>query len=245
MTLKKQLNQWLELYAATLSREENLDEFKKCVQTIRKFEQKNLNYQERPYFPGHSKSYLYKLASFKQSSEKLSNMTIELANKLGWYKIIEGFDLDKNLANGLFATQLCGPRGLIKSNDIYFGLFLLAPNILYPLHQHDAVELYCVCSGELKINHGRTSRPEKLRQGSFSLTPSKQVHSLRTGTNPCLLSYVWLGENEKLPGNSWWWQEEDNGSWVRISWERNTDSSWRVSGKESLTDSLFKEAGDN
>ena len=111
------------------------------------------------------------------------------------------------MANGLFASQLYGPRGLIKSRNLYLGLFLLAPNIFYPLHQHEALELYYLCSGNLTISHGSNKDPNNLSSGDFSLTPSNQVHSLKTTDHPYLLSYIWLPNGKSLPGKSWWWKK--------------------------------------
>ena len=178
--------------------------------------------------------------------DKESNLSVALKNiskSLDWYKILKGADLDKNLVDGLLATQIYGPRGLIKSNNLYFGLFLIAPNVFYPLHQHEALELYYVCSGDVKISHGTKKNLNKLESGDFSLTPSNQIHSLETTSKPCLLSYIWLPNEKSLLGKSWWWVKNKNKEWSRVLWKRNSDSTWKIINKEIITEKIFKESG--
>ena len=45
------------------------------------------------------------------------------------------------------AAQIVGKRGPLVSSELLFGMFLLAPQATYPLHQHAALEIYCVLSG--------------------------------------------------------------------------------------------------
>ena len=40
----------------------------------------------------------------------------------------------RDLASGMYAAQMIGPRGLIKSTELLAGLFLLRPRLHYPLH---------------------------------------------------------------------------------------------------------------
>ena len=37
---------------------------------------------------------------------------------------------------------------------------------------------------------------------------------------------------KKFARKSWWWVENSDGGWSRISWERQADSAWKVSGSE-------------
>tara|TARA_B100001996_G_scaffold89911_1_gene66707 strand:+ start:12932 stop:13705 length:774 start_codon:yes stop_codon:yes gene_type:complete len=248
MNVKPLLQECISSYASHFSKLHNkpeLDKFRLGIgKLLNEISVKNIKQKNQINVPKKVVEYLNKCSEVKKFGGSLENSLLSISNKLDWYKIINGTNLDKKLVNGLFAAQLCGSRGLIKSDEIYLGLFLLAPNLLYPLHQHEALELYHVCAGNIEISHGRKKNPFKVSQGNFSLTPSNQVHSLRTGPDPCLFSYIWVADEKKLPGKSWWWQENSDGFWSRISWERQADSSWKISGSERLTEELIKEAGD-
>ena len=249
MNVKPLLKDCLNSYASLFSKVHNKPELAKftlCISNLlNEISVKNIKQNNQINMPRKVIGYLNQCSKEEEFGDDLENSLLSISNKLDWYKIINGTNLDKKLVNGLFAAQLCGSRGLIKSDEIYLGLFLLAPNLLYPLHQHEALEFYHVCTGNIEISHGRKKKPFKVNQGDFSLTPSNQVHSLRTGPEPCLFSYIWVADEKKLPGKSSWWGENSDGGWSRISWERQADSSWKVSGSERLTEKLIKEAGDN
>ena len=168
----------------------------------------------------------------------------ELSSFLCWRQIFKGVDIDKKLAKSLYAAQIIGNVGLIKSSQIFMGLFLLAPGICYPLHQHDTLEMYYVVSGNISITHGRKKQAFILGPGEFSITPNKQVHSLATSDNPCLISYIWVAGGGDLKGPNWWWEEQSDGSWDRICWVRKPDSSWTVTGREKLSEEVISESGD-
>ncbi|MGB0160504.1 MAG: dimethylsulfonioproprionate lyase family protein [Candidatus Puniceispirillaceae bacterium] len=171
----------------------------------------------------------------------LAEVLRPLARDLDWYQIFDSSHTDPSLAGGLMAGQVIGGRGKLHSKDLYLGLFLLAPHVTYPLHQHAALEIYHVLSGEIYIRHGREKLSMHVTAGEHSVTPPHQVHELRTGTEACLIAYVWTGD---LTGENWWWEPQDDGSWDRVCWQRQPDSSWKVTRREPLSDSEILRAGD-
>ena len=68
----------------------------------------------------------------------LAEAVRSLAGAVSWYQILEGEGIEPYLAKGLIAGQMAGQVGLVPADAIRTGLFLLAPGIHYPLHQHDA-----------------------------------------------------------------------------------------------------------
>ncbi|MBO68724.1 MAG: hypothetical protein CL398_10480 [Acidiferrobacteraceae bacterium] len=170
------------------------------------------------------------LASLDGSTEFVSAVQAA-ANAANWYQIYnvdaaESGAMRSNmhaLAEGMFAAQVIGPRGLIPSKKLLTGLFLLRAGLHYPLHQHEATEIYFCASGKLRIQHGIDTPPQQLIPGQFSLTPSNRLHSLTMGDAPVLLLYIWLGE---FGGKNWWWHKDDNGVWQREAWERQPDAVW-------------------
>lgn len=160
----------------------------------------------------------------------------QLADDLRWYQIFQGGGIEPALAEGLFAAQLAGPAGFVSGGSVRAGLFLLAPNIRYPLHCHAADELYFGLSGTLTLQHGWKGDPFDINGTSYSITPSSRLHSLQTGENPVLLAYVWKGAiNEP----NWWWDRTTDGNWRRTSWVRTPDGAWIVEREEPVPEDLL------
>ena len=171
----------------------------------------------------------------------VSRALSQMIDKIDWYQIFDGDGIDSDFASGLLAGQIIGKRGLIRNDDVFVGLFLIAPDICYPLHQHPALEVYYVLSGHINIRHGRTKTPMRIGPGALSVTPPHQVHELETGDEACLIAYIWTGD---MKGENWWWEEQTDGSWDRICWERQADSSWAIAKREPLTETEVTRAGD-
>jgi len=156
-----------------------------------------------------------------------------------WYQIYEsgsarghsGSELHEVLTGGMFAAQMIGSRGLVRSDTLLAGLFLLGPGLHYPLHQHPATEIYFGVSGEICIQHGLDGEPQALSPGEVSLTPSNRLHALTVGVSPVLLLYCWLGE---LGGRQWWWRQDSDGHWHRDAYERTARASWERTASEAV-----------
>jgi mannose-6-phosphate isomerase-like protein (cupin superfamily) len=112
----------------------------------------------------------------------------------------------------MVAKEIVGPKGLIASDSMCAGLFLLAPHFEYRMHDHAALEVYCVHSGTIDIQNGTESVPLRLGPGQYSITPSEVPHALYTGDAPVLLLYVWTG-NVTAP--IWWWIKGEDGIWTK------------------------------
>jgi hypothetical protein len=138
----------------------------------------------------------------------------------------------RDLASGMYAAQMIGPRGLIKSTELLAGLFLLRPRLHYPLHQHQATEIYVGTSGTVHIQQGFGQVEGTLGPGQVSLTPSNRLHALTMGDSPVLLLYTWMGE---LGGRNWWWHPSDEGVWQRDAWERQSNAAWAKTVTEVLS----------
>ena len=172
----------------------------------------------------------------------VSRCLIPYIEHLDWYQIFDGDGIDKTFAQGLLAGQIVGKRGIVRAEDVFVGLFLLAPGVTYPLHQHPALEVYYVLSGSINIRHGRAKAPMNIQPGETSVTPPHQVHELQTGESPCLIAYIWTGD---MKGENWWWEEQKTGLWDRICWERQANSSWAVTKREALSEAEIMRSGDH
>lgn len=163
----------------------------------------------------------------------------EIIHKLPWYQVYRGGDLDDALAEGLLAAQIVGNVGLFSSSQIRCGIFLIAPGIHYPLHTHQASELYYCLSGKLEIAHGLKDESFWLRPGKHSITPSNRLHSLTTHHDPALLLYMWMGD---VDSPNWWWERQADGGWSRTRWVRSPDGSWVRTVTEPVTQDVMHEA---
>ncbi len=172
----------------------------------------------------------------------LASAVQAFAQQARWYQIFEGDGIDPVLADGLVAGLMAGQGGVVETGTLRTGLFLLAPGIHYPLHQHGALELYFVVSGRLTLQYGTANAPFHVDAGDLSITPSNVVHALTTQDEPCLVIYTWIGDIESP---NWWWTRTSTGTWERICWERRPDGSWIQTRKEPITDEVWKEAGED
>lgn len=176
------------------------------------------------------------------SDQGLGGVALTLANRLSWYQIFEGDGIDPVLSGGLLAGQIIGKKGIINADGVYAGLFLLAPGIHYPLHQHPALEVYAILSGTVTIHHGRSKPGMEVTPGEISITPPHQVHSLTTGNTPCLIAYLWTGD---LTGENWFWIEDDTGEWRRQCWSRQPEGHWVLDREVPLLEADISKSGDN
>ena len=135
-----------------------------------------------------------------------------LSPAAGWYQVYTGDGINATMADFMLAKQVVGPKGQIASDSIRAGIFLLARNFEYLMHDHGALEIYYVHSGSIDIQNGTDSAPRRLEPGQYSITPSEMPHALHTGDAPVLLLFVWTGN---ISAPIWWWVKGEDGNWSR------------------------------
>lgn len=90
-------------------------------------------------------------------------------------------------------VQLIGPApSVIEHPGVRVGIGLWGPDVDYPLHEHEAEELYHVLAGEPSFGtqdgEWRPTRP-----GDAVHNPPWHRHAQRFGTTPTVLLYCWTG----------------------------------------------------
>jgi quercetin dioxygenase-like cupin family protein len=170
---------------------------------------------------------------------RLLAATRAVADAVNWYQIYQGKGVDPGLAEGMLAGQIAGQVGIVASDTLRTGLFLLAPGLYYPLHTHGASEIYYCMSGALTLQHRTGGTPFELHPGDCSVTPAHRLHSLATGEKPVLLLYVWIGD---VDAPNWWWERRPEGGWRRVSWSRTPDGSWAQTRTEVVTEEHLRQA---
>ncbi len=170
---------------------------------------------------------------------RLLAATRAVAHAVNWYQVYQGEGVDPGLAEGMLAGQIAGQVGIVASDTLRTGLFLLAPGLYYPLHTHGASEIYYCMSGALTLQHSTEGTPFEMHAGDYSVTPTHRLHSLATGKKPVLLLYVWIGD---VDSSNWWWERRPEGGWRRVSWSRTPDGSWAKTRTEVVTEAHLRQA---
>lgn len=123
------------------------------------------------------------------------------------------YDLyDRKKIGEMFATShafcsILGEGGPLQTVDFDFGLFLIAPHVLYRDHCHEAPELYAPLTGP----HGwrfKPNAPIVVKQAHEPVwNEPNRPHLTKVGPTPFLAFYCWTRDNDKpalvLPASDW------------------------------------------
>ncbi len=129
-----------------------------------------------------------------------------------WLQIYVADEVGQDLADGMTASQVVGNNGLLRSERLITGFFLIGPNVDYPMHDHLADEVYLVVSGAVNIQNGFDAQPRRVSAGDYSITPSGMPHAMRTGNEPVLMIYIWTGQ---VACDFFWWEHQGTDLWRR------------------------------
>ncbi len=110
-------------------------------------------------------------------------------------------------ATGHAFCPLIGPQAPFPADDAEFGLFLIAPHILYRDHSHPAPELYLPLTGPHGWRFG-PNRPLIVRPAHHPVwNDPNRPHLTKVGPIPFLAFYGWTREVDKpaivLPADDW------------------------------------------
>jgi mannose-6-phosphate isomerase-like protein (cupin superfamily) len=145
-------------------------------------------------------------------SPALMESVAALATSGGWYQIYSGGGINATMADFMLARHIVGPKGVLNHDTIRAGIFMLAPNFEYLMHDHKALEIYYIHSGIIDVQNGVDAEPRTLGPGEYSVTPSEVPHALKTGDAPVLILFIWTGDTA---APIWWWVEGEDGTWTK------------------------------
>ncbi len=89
--------------------------------------------------------------------------------------------------------EILGPDGIWFSDRLRFGLYLQAPGVFYPPHDHEAEEFYYVLAGDAEWQRNGqafASRPP----GALIHHAPRDRHAMKTGNGPLLAMWMWTGD---------------------------------------------------
>lgn len=114
------------------------------------------------------------------------------AGGLAWGQSYRAEDISEAFLARYGWCELLGRRGYFAGEEIALGMLLLGPETAYPLHRHEAEEIYLVLSGTAAWRKG-TAEERRLPPGSVVHHPSWTPHAMRTAAEPLLALYLWRG----------------------------------------------------
>jgi len=140
-------------------------------------------------------SYLPQIEINKDDiGEVVVNSLKACATYLRWGQTYTAEDFGEAFLEKYGWTELIGLRGPIASYDIACGFLLLGPNIEYPKHSHEAVEVYVPFNSQTLWIQGKEDWASGQCNVPFYHKPWF-VHAMQTGSSPLLALYLWRGEN--------------------------------------------------
>lgn len=147
-----------------------------------------------------------------EGPDMLKETASELASEGGFFQVYEGEGINATQADYMVGKQIMGPKGRLFNEKLRSGIFFLAADFEYPMHNHAGLEVYYVHSGTLEVQNGVDAAPRRIGPGEYSVTPSNVPHALRIGSEPVVILYTWVGD---LESPIYWWVQEEDGSWTQ------------------------------
>ena len=140
-------------------------------------------------------SYLPQLVTGANTETKnIVRMLETSAEYLGWGQTYSEKDFGSVFLEKYGWTELIGLRGPIKSKDLACGFLLLGPELEYPMHSHEAEEIYVPMVSQTLWRQG--NNPWISRPCSVPVYhKSWQTHGMQTQSDSMLALYLWRGGN--------------------------------------------------
>ena len=96
----------------------------------------------------------------------------------------------EDMLSGYGFVELIGKYGPFISDSIRSGIGVWGPNINYPIHKHQAEEIYLIMSGSAMFKVGE--QPETLKvPEEVVFVESMTPHGFKTSDQPMVLFYLW------------------------------------------------------
>ena len=118
----------------------------------------------------------------------LADAFAALQPRLSWWRRKLANPADSRFYNGHANAMLIGPGGLEERDDVMNGVTLMAPHVLYPVHDHPPEEVYLPLTSGHWWNAGMDwNEPGP---GGTIYNPPGIAHAMRSGAKPLLA--LWL-----------------------------------------------------
>ena len=136
------------------------------------------------------------LDSIPNNLYPIDKLTKIIAHNVSWNEADRG--VPEFFKGGYAFAEIVGEMGFKFSKKIRIGLFLQKPNLNYPLHAHDAKELYFILSGS--ADWQISGKNFKASPGFIILHEEKEEHAMITSDLPLFALWIWTGN---INGSYW------------------------------------------
>ena len=139
------------------------------------------------------------------ATDRAGELLCKVARQVGWaqpYPEHAGeLDMDALRASYAYAPIVGArddrPAPLWASDDVFAGIVLQGPDVIYPSHVHKAVELYWVVSGTARWQRGDEWTDHG--PGALIFHDTGVRHATVTGHEPTLLLFAWVSDLASVP----------------------------------------------
>jgi hypothetical protein len=116
----------------------------------------------------------------------------QAAPSLTWRQTYTTDEVEPAFLQNYAWCEILGPEGREIGAKISCGVVVLGPNTLYPLHRHEAEEIYVPLSGTAAWRQGDAVWRQRA-PGTLIHHLSEEPHAMRTGQEPLMAMYLWRG----------------------------------------------------
>ena len=111
-----------------------------------------------------------------------------------WETFYAESDWARPFLGEIACAALVGPTGIVPSDEVALGLFLLGPQTTYREHAHGLDEVYHVLAGRAEWGFDRQDDRHAFGPGAIAHTAADQRHDIRTGPEPILAAFTWTSD---------------------------------------------------
>ena len=111
---------------------------------------------------------------------------------LAWRQTYGAADFGADFLQGYGWSEFIGLRGPVPSEVLACGVLLLGPGVDYPLHMHEAEELYLPIAGQALWKRGEGPY-QAIPAGQPIVHPSWTPHATRCEGDGVAALYLWMG----------------------------------------------------
>lgn len=116
------------------------------------------------------------------------------APSLEWRQTYTARDLGASFLDNYGWSEIVGSKGPLACDRLACGFLMLGPSTHYPLHRHEAEEIYVPLSGTAEWQQGDSAWREG-PPGTPIHHARNEPHAMRTVHGPLLALYVWRSAN--------------------------------------------------
>jgi hypothetical protein len=129
-------------------------------------------------------------------SARLTNAVADAAPLLAWRRSYSSAQVGDAFLENYGWTELMGLEGPTPSERLACGMLILGPHVIYPLHWHEAEEIYVPLVGKASWKCGSEGWRER-EPGEVIYHARHQPHAMRTGACALLALYLWRSDDLK------------------------------------------------